>query len=246
MDPIEKAGAVGSAAIIVSAFVLFLIGAAIIFTSQSPEKLLREVPGAGPLTEPIVGTQDDAPAEHPPPDGPPAGVAAASATPAPARRAAPSATPTPGSPRSTGGPVAPLEALTREDAPAVQAPGVLPLVTPQPPGSPAAAPGGPPPPDATPAPVPTTTPVPTPFDACLQPESTIAMDHNRLRIERASLILYDGASLVVSTVDGPVSLVMTLETQVLGDLGTATQVRVEAHRTGSGKVIGDVVQVLCP
>jgi hypothetical protein len=72
------------------------------------------------------------------------------------------------------------------------------------------------------------------------------MDHNRVRIERGSLASYEAGVLVLTTADGPVSLMITVETQVIGDLAAATQVRVEAQLTGNGKVMGKLVEVLCP
>jgi hypothetical protein len=83
-------------------------------------------------------------------------------------------------------------------------------------------------------------------DTCLQAESGIAIDHNRVRIERASLVSYGAGLLDLSTADGQVVLVITIDTQIIGDLAVATQVRVEAHLTGTGRVMAKLVEVLCP
>lgn len=72
------------------------------------------------------------------------------------------------------------------------------------------------------------------------------MDHNHMFIERGSLVSYGAGVLVLVTADGPVSLVITVETQIIGNLALATQVRVEAQLTGNGKLNGRVVEVLCP
>jgi hypothetical protein len=96
-----------------------------------------------------------------------------------------------------------------------------------------------------PTPTPLPTPLPTPRDACLQAVSGIEINHNQVRIERGSLVSYGAGVLVLATADGPVSLVITVDTQVTGDLAVATQVRVEAQSTGNGKIIAKLVEVLC-
>jgi hypothetical protein len=98
-------------------------------------------------------------------------------------------------------------------------------------------------PSRTPTPQPT--PVPSPLDSCLQAESGIEINHNRLRIARGSLVSYEAGVLVLATANGPISLVITVDTQVIGDLTVATQVRVEAHLTGNRKVVATLVEVLC-
>jgi hypothetical protein len=70
-------------------------------------------------------------------------------------------------------------------------------------------------------------------------------DHKRILIERGSVVSYGAGMLVLATADGPVSLVITIDTVVTGDLSLATQVRAEAHLTGNGRLIARTVDVLC-
>jgi len=72
------------------------------------------------------------------------------------------------------------------------------------------------------------------------------IDHNHVRIERASLVSYQAGLLALATADGPVVLVITVDTQIIGDLALATQVRVGAQLTGNGRVMAKLVEVLCP
>jgi len=238
MDPIDRLLAWASAGLGVGMMLLSLVALVTILTGQSSESLLRDVPGADTLRVPIDNeSKNDSAEEQPPMERQPA-VAGVEATPAPARRAgSPSATPTPAR-TSIQLPTTPIAPRVLNEPLLSPAPSALPTTPPRPSATPAVSPR------ATPAPLPT--PTSTPVDTCLQAESGIAIDHNRVRIERASLISYEAGVLVLATAEGPVSLVITLETQIIGDLAVATQVRVEAHLTGNGRVIARLVEVLCP
>jgi hypothetical protein len=241
MDPIEKVSFAGSAAIMTAIVALFAIGLAIGLTGHSGEEFVRELPAADPGTVPFVGEESEVP-DKTPPASPPGAVAALASAASP--------TPTPGNRYSNDGPTGPAEArVLSEDGLSVQALGPLPSAAPRHESAPLPTPlpggGGSPQPDPTPEPLPTITPLPTPVDRCLQPESSIVVDNHRVHIDRGSIISYNGAVLNLSTSDGPITLVVNRDTQILGDLSVASQVRAEAHQTGSGKIIARVVEVLC-
>ena len=228
-----------SAGLLVGMMLLSLVALVTILTGRPSESLLRNVPGADTLRAPIdnEGTHNDS-AGDPTPLEQQTAVAGVEATPALARPTG-SSSPTPTPARtSIHLATALIGAQAPNGTPSSPTPVALPTTTPRPSASPAATP--------RPTPTPLPTPTPTPLDACLQAESGIAIDHNRVRIERGSLVSYQAGVLVLGTADGPVSLMITLETQVLGDLSVATQVRAEAHLTGSGKLIASLVEVLCP
>lgn len=237
MEPIERFSVWGSGAIIVGILFLSLVALVTLWSPQPPESVPRDIPAADTFTTAVDDvTQSDTSDEQPATDRPQA-VAAIEATPAPAQPdGRPSPTPTPAlssiEPPTTAGSRAPNE------TPLSPVPAAPPVPPPQTPISPAATP--------TATAVPPATPIPTPTDSCLQPESAIVMDHNHMFIERGSLVSYGAGVLVLVTADGPVSLVITVETQIIGNLALATQVRVEAQLTGNGKLNGRVVEVLCP
>ena len=238
MDPIDRMVAWGGAGLLFGMMLLSVVALVTILTGRPSESLLRNVPGADTLKAPIdnQGEEDNRAVEPTPVERQPT-VAGVEATPAPARpTGVPSPTPTP-TRTSIHLPTALIGARVPIETPLSPAPAALPTTTPRPSGSPAATPL------ATPAPLPT--PTSTPLDTCLQAESGIAIDRNRVRIERASVVSYQAGELVLATADGPVVLVITVETQVIGDLAVATQMRAEAHLTGSGKVIATLVEVLC-
>jgi hypothetical protein len=239
MDPIDRMVAWGGAGLLVGMMLLSLVALVTIPTGRPSESLLRNVPGADTVRAPIDNqSKENNSAVEPTPIERQSAVAAVEATPAPARPTGiPSPTPIPAR-TSIQLPTTLIGSRVLNETPLSPPPAALPTTTPRPSAPPAATPR------ATPAPLPT--PLSTPLDACLQAETVIATDHNRLRIERGSLISYEAGVLVLATADGPVSLVITLETQVIGDLAVATQVRVEAHLTGSGRVMAKLVEVLCP
>ena len=237
MDPIERMAVAGSAGLVVGMLVLFLVGLASILTGRTSESLLRPVPSVDALTALIGDEQNDSADEQGPVERQPA-VAAVEATPAPVRRpGSPSPTPTPAG-NLIELPTTLIGARLPNETPLSLPPAALPTTTPGPSASPATTPR------AIPGAQPT--PLSTPFDPCLQAESGIEMNHNHMRIKRGSLVAYEPGVLLLATADGLVSLMITVETQVIGDLGVAKQVRVEAQLTGNGKAMAKLVEVLCP
>ena len=238
MDPIDRMLAWASAGLGVGMMLLSLVALVTIWPGQSSKSLLRDVPGADTLTATIDDARENDSADEQPPVDRPQAVAAVEATPAPAPSSGnPSPTPTPAR-VATDLPATPRGARVSNETPLSPSPPAL--------QTPAPATLVPPPTTPTRTPTPQPTPAPTPLDSCLQAESGIVVDHNRLRIARGSVVSYGAGVLVLATADGPISLVITADTLVTGDLTVATQVRVEAHRTGSGKIVTQLVEVLCP
>jgi hypothetical protein len=238
MEPIERFSVWGSGAVLVGMMLLSLVALVTIWSGQSSESLLRDIPAADTLTATIDDTKEIDSADGQPPIDRPQAVAAIEATPVPDQPPG-SPSPTPRPPHtSVNQPLSPIRAGVPNETPLSPLPAAMPTTAPESSTPPAATPR------ATPVPVPT--PLPTPLDPCPQPESGIQLDHNQVRIERGTLVSYEAGVLVLATADGPVSLVVTVETQVLGDLAAATQVRVEAQLTGNGKLKGKRVEVLCP
>jgi hypothetical protein len=236
MDPIDRMLTWAGAGLGVGMMLLSLVALVTILTGQSSESLLRNVPGANTLRAPIDNEGKNDSADKQTPVERQQAVAAVEATPAPTLRAG-SASPTPTPARlSVELPTTPIGARVPNETPLSPTPAAFPA-------TPAA--GFP---TATPRPTPTPLPTPlsTPRDACLQAVSGIVTDHNHVRIERGSLVSYGAGVLVLATADGPASLVITVDTQITGDLTVATQVRVEAQSTGNGKIIAKLVEVLCP
>jgi hypothetical protein len=253
MDGLDKLTAAGSGVLIVGMTVLFLAGLVLIVAEGSSESVLRDIPAAAKLARPDSGEtrETNRRDEQPPGDAQPA-VAAAEASPDPSGEAGgPSPTPTPAAAVSEF-PVAQVGARAlNETAPVppaastptpAGAPGTQPTRTPRPPAPPTASPR----PAPTAEPVPEPTPVPTPPpESCAQAESGIVIHNHRILIERGSVLFYGAGLLALATADGPVTLEVTADTAVVGDLGLARQVSVEAHVTGNERVIARAVEVLC-
>jgi len=231
MDTIDRVSAAGGAVLMVGTLVLVLVGSVMILTAEPSERPLRNVSVPVDEVRRMTARTSNRPVEREP------AVAAVAATPAPDRPGSPSPTPTPARtlielPTTlTRARVANETPVSLPPAPATPGPLAPPAATPMPT------------PQATPEPQPT--PLSTPLDACLQAESGIVRDRKRIRIERGSLVSYEAGVLVLATADGPVSLVITAETQLTGHLAVATQVRVEAHLAGNGDIIAKLVEVLC-
>jgi hypothetical protein len=253
MDGLDKLTAAGSGVLIVGMTVLFLAGLVVIVAGGSSESVLQEIPAVAKLARPDSG-ETNRRDEQPPGDAQRA-VLAAEASPDPSGEAGgPSPTSTP-APAVSEFPVAQAGARTLNDTAPVPraastptpagAPGTQPTRTPRPP-APTTSPR--PAPTAEPAPEPTAepTPVPTPRpESCAQAESGIVIHNHRILIERGSVLFYGAGLLALATADGPVTLEVTADTAVVGDLGLARQVRVEAHMTGNERVIARAVEVLC-
>jgi hypothetical protein len=238
MDPIDRMAAWGGAGLLVGMMLLSLVALVTILTERPSENLSRDVPGTDTLRAPIDNeSKANNFADEPTPVERQPAVAGVEATPAPAPRAGgPSPTPTRAR-LSVELPTTPIGARVPNETPLSPTSSALPT-TPGAAGSPAVTP--------RPTPTPLPTPLSTPQDACLQAVSGIEINHNQVRIERGSLVSYGAGLLVLATADGAVSLVITVDTQVTGDLAVATQVRVEAQSTGNGKIIAKLVEVLCP
>jgi hypothetical protein len=66
-----------------------------------------------------------------------------------------------------------------------------------------------------------------------------------VHIQRGSVVSFDGTSLVVNTPDGPVTVVMSDDTHINGDVSAAFEVKVRGD-LDEGVIEADEVKGLCP
>jgi hypothetical protein len=117
--------------------------------------------------------------------------------------------------------------------------------------------------DATPSPGPTPapdapvgTPTPTPAPQPLIDECNRGPGHagdlrleikdGETRIKRGTVLAFTDGMLTVDTPGGPVSVLITSDTDIKGDLSLAAEVRIEGEFDADGNIVAEEARALCP
>jgi hypothetical protein len=72
------------------------------------------------------------------------------------------------------------------------------------------------------------------------------VDHDEVKIKRGAVLAFVDGSLTVDTPGGPITVMITSDTEVKGDLTLATEVRLESAFDDAGNILAEEIRALCP
>ena len=78
-------------------------------------------------------------------------------------------------------------------------------------------------------------------------EFRLEIEDDEVEIDRGTVASFDGTTLIiVGSPGGPISAVLTAESEIDGDLATSIEVRLKGTVLEDGNIVIDEVKVLCP